>query len=323
MLERLANVRKLILDKTGTLTYAALQVTEVRPAEGQTEQVVLSLAATLAARSSHPVSRAILEHARFRLPGFMPGELAGLDAEAGGGVSGQVNGQPYALGNPEWTRNRLTKPLEPDLGDILSEAAMQGQTVVLLSDESRVLGLFQLADTIRPQSREAVQALQDLGVQPMILSGDRTAVTQSLAEGMGLVDWQANCTPERKQQVITEIAQREAVAMVGDGMNDVPALQRATVGFAMGAIGTDAAMDAADIVLLRDDLSRVPALIRLARRTMTVMKFNIVFALTTKAVFVLLGILSPLGLWVAVAGDMGLSLLVTLSALQLAWEQKS
>jgi len=323
VLERLADVRKLILDKTGTLTYAALQVTEIRPAEGQTEEGVLRLAAALAARSSHPVSRAVLDHASYLLPGFKPDELSGFDAEAGGGVSGQIKGQSYTLGNPEWTRSKLGKSIQSDLGGMLSEAVEQGQTVVLLSDGSRVLGLFQLADTIRPQSKETVQALRELGVQPMILSGDRTAVTQSLAKGMGVADWQANCTPERKQQVIAEIAQREDVAMVGDGINDVPALQRATVGFAMGAIGTDAAMDAADIVLLRDDLSRVPALIRLAKRTMSVMRFNIVFALTTKTALVLLGIFSPMGLWVAVAGDMGLTLLVTLSALQLAWERKS
>lgn len=322
VLEQLAKVRILLLDKTGTLTYAALQVTAIHPLEGQTEPEILRIAADLAARSSHPVSRAILEHARFRLPGFAPGELSSFDSEAGGGVSGRIGDQLFALGNPEWIQQRIGEPFGPDLENLLSEESERGQTVVLLSDESRVLGLFLLADTIRPQSRQAVEDLQAMGIQPVILSGDRPAVTQSLAEGMGITRWQANCTPEQKQQVVAEIAQREEVAMVGDGMNDVPALQQASVGFAMGAIGTDAAMDAADVVLLRDDLNRIPALIRLAKRTMRVMRFNIVFALTTKAVLVLLGLLSPLGLWVAVAGDMGLSLLVTLSALQLAWERE-
>lgn len=322
VLEQLAKVRTLILDKTGTLTYAALQVTAIQPVEGQSEPEILRVAADLAARSSHPVSRAILEQARFRLPGFVPGELTCFDSSAGGGVSGRVEDKLYALGNPEWIKQRIGKPFGQELENLLSDAAEQGQTVVLLSDESRVLGLFLLADTIRPQSRQAVEDLQGMGIQPVILSGDRPAVTQSLAESMGITQWQANCTPERKQQVVAEIALQEEVAMVGDGMNDVPALQQASVGFAMGAIGTDAAMDAADVVLLRDDLNRVPALIRLAKRTMRVMKFNIVFALTTKAVLVLLGILSPLGLWVAVAGDMGLSLLITISALQLAWERK-
>jgi Cd2+/Zn2+-exporting ATPase len=322
VLEQLAKVRTLILDKTGTLTYAALQVTEVRPTKGQREPEMLTLAATLAAHSNHPVSRALMEYAHLRRPDFVPGEVSEFDSKAGSGITGRMEGKFYALGNPEWVKQRVKASFEPDLEAALSQAMAQGHTVVLLSDETRPLALFMLSDTVRPQSKQAVQSLQALNIQPMILSGDRQAVTQTLAERMGILKWQANCTPEQKQRIVAEIAQSEGVAMIGDGINDVPALQQATVGFAMGAIGADAAMDAADVVLLRDDLSRVPALIRLANRTMRVMKFNIALALGTKAILILLGLFSPLGLWVAVAGDMGLSLLVTLNALQLAWERK-
>jgi Cd2+/Zn2+-exporting ATPase len=239
-----------------------------------------------------------------------------FEALPGHGVQASLQGQAIALGNHRMVeaRGQCSAYLE----SVLAQHEQAGRTVTVLASAEGVLGVFAVADTIKPGARQAVTALKALGVKPVLLSGDNVAVAQLVAQQAGMDEAQGQLLPQDKLTAIESLRQTHGpVAMVGDGINDAPALARSDIGIAMGAAGTDIAMEAADVVIMNDDLGRIPELIRLSQRTHSVLWQNIALALGIKAVFLILALAGHATMWMAVFADMGASLLVVGNGLRL------
>lgn len=311
-LEEARKIKAVALDKTGTITEGKPRLVAFE-ALGASEGsgVLEALAKSLAARSDHPVSKAIA-----RGLSASEQEVATFEAVAGRGVSGQIGGQAYVLGNHRWIEERAQ--CSPELETRLRAHEAEGRTVTLLADAWRVLALCAVADTIKPSSALAVAELKSLGVTPVMLTGDNVTTARTVGEQAGIDEVQGNLLPEDKLQAIGQLQQRLGItAMTGDGINDAPALAKADIGFAMGAAGTHVAMEAADVVVMNDDLRRLPEMIRLSRRAHSVLWQNIGVALGIKFVFLVLAIFGSASMWMAVFADMGASLLVVVNGLRL------
>lgn len=311
-LEEARNLKAIALDKTGTVTEGKPKLVEfavVDPSVAKDQIAVF--AASLASRSDHPVSKAIAAG--------LPAEVEEVDefeALAGRGVQGRVSGQVLVLGNHRLIEER--KQCSPELEAQLRAHEEAGRTVTLLAGEAGVLALFAVADTIKESSRRAVEELKILGVTPVMLTGDNEATAKTIAKEAGIDEAQGNLLPEDKLAAIKALQARHGTtAMTGDGINDAPALAQADIGFAMGGAGTHTAMEAADVVIMNDDLSRIPETIRLSRRTHAVLWQNISLALGIKIVFLLLAVFGHASMWMAVFADMGASLLVVANGLRL------
>jgi len=243
-------------------------------------------------------------------------DVTEFQALPGRGVQAVLDGQIYVLANHRWIEERSQCSAELESRLLRHETA--GRTVTLLADQKGVLSVCAVADTIKPSSIEAVSELQSLGIRLVMLTGDNEATGKTVASAAGISTVQANLLPEDKQKAIAALAvTHEMVAMVGDGINDAPALASAGIGFAMGGIGTHTAMEAADIVIMNDDLRRLPETIRLSRRVHRILWQNISLALGIKLVFLLLALLNGATMWMAVFADMGASLLVVFNGLRL------
>ncbi|MFM9925032.1 heavy metal translocating P-type ATPase [Variovorax sp. H27-G14] len=316
-LEEARKLKAIALDKTGTLTEGKPKlVASLLLDTSHDEAAVFATAASIAGRSDHPVSKAIAQG----LPG--PREEAGdFTALPGRGVQATVAGQAYVLGNHRLIEERglCTPALEAELKT--HEEA--GRTVTLLASSTAVLALFAVADTIKPSSKAAVAELLALGVVPVMLTGDNVATARTIGAHAGIEDVRGNLLPEEKLEAIKAMQQRYgAAAMTGDGINDAPALAQADIGFAMGGAGTDTAMEAADVVIMNDDLRRIPETIRLSRRAHAVLWQNISLALGIKVVFFVLAVFGSATMWMAVFADMGASLLVVANGLRLMRSSK-
>ena len=311
-LERAHKLKAIALDKTGTITEGKpkLVATEM-VAKDVPEQDILRWAAVLAGQSDHPVSKAIAQG----LP-ESEGNVQAFIALPGRGVRADVDGQTLVLGNHRLIEER--KQCSADIEARLAVHEAEGRSVTLLASDSHVLAIFAVADTIKDSSREALVQLHALGVSSVMLTGDNTSTAQSIARQAGIDDARGDLLPEDKLAAIEEMQKRYGLtAMTGDGINDAPALARSDMGFAMGGAGTDTAMEAADVVIMNDDLRRIPETIRLSRRTRTVLLQNIVLALGVKAVFLVLAIFGSATMWMAIFADMGASLLVIFNGLRL------
>lgn len=310
-----ARLRAVAFDKTGTLTEGRLAVVEVVPLDGHHERELLQWAAALEMRSDHPIARAIVAYAEKQ--GVAPAPADDFQLIPGKGAIGRVGGQPYWLGSHRYL---VERGLETnDVRRRLEAIAQAGRTVIVIGDDTHVGGLIALADSVRPEAPQALRELRAAGVDHLVLlTGDNRPTADAIARQTGVDEVHAELLPADKVRVVEELVARFGqVAMVGDGVNDAPALARATVGIAMGAIGSDAAIETADIALMSDDLSQLPWLVRRARRTMGIIRQNITFALVVKALFVILTFLGFASLWAAIAADMGASLLVIFNALRL------
>lgn len=310
-----ARLRAVAFDKTGTLTEGRLAVVEVVPLDGHHERELLQWAAALEMRSDHPIARAIVAYAEKQ--GVAPAPADDFQLIPGKGAIGRVGGQPYWLGSHRYL---VERGLETnDVRRRLEAIAQVGRTVIVIGDDTHVGGLIALADSVRPEAPQALRELRAAGVDHLVLlTGDNRPTADAIARQTGVDEVHAELLPADKVRVVEELVARFGqVAMVGDGVNDAPALARATVGIAMGAIGSDAAIETADIALMSDDLSQLPWLVRRARRTMGIIRQNITFALVVKALFVILTFLGFASLWAAIAADMGASLLVIFNALRL------
>ena len=310
-LEQARELTAVAFDKTGTLTMGRPQLVRhwLKP---DSELPVAQIAGSLAERSDHPVSLAI--HA-----GLAPQEpltVVGFSARAGRGVQGVINGCSYYLGNERMLLE--LQVLADDERQQLATLQEQGFSVSVLADEQQVLAWFAVQDPLKPSAPDAVRQLHELGVQTLMLSGDNQQVAASIAAQAGIDTVHAELLPEDKLQLIGEL-QRQGlkVAMVGDGINDAPALARADIGCAMGAAGTDAAVETADVALMDDDLHKLPQLMRLSQQTTIILRQNISVALGLKAVFLLLALTGHATMWMAVFADAGASVLVTLNSLRL------
>jgi len=299
------------LDKTGTITEGKprLVATEVLPSN-VSEAQVLSWAASLAGHSDHPVAKAIASGLN------LPETASRISFWLGVAWRRRTDGQRLTLGNHRLIEERGLCSVEIEAR--LSVHETQGRSVTLLASERQVLAIFAVADTIKESSRAALAELHRLGVASVMLTGDNSATAATIAKQAGIDDARGNLLPEDKLAAIEEMQRRYGTtAMTGDGINDAPALARADIGVAMGAAGTDTAMEAADVVIMNDDLRRIPETIRLSRRTHTVLWQNISLALSIKAVFLVLAIAGGVTMWMAVFADMGASLLVVANGLRL------
>lgn len=314
-LETGSKLTHLAFDKTGTLTHGRPEQTDFFPVEMQVSpDVYASVAASLANRSDHPVSKAIA-NASLR-KGISIQEVDHFEALAGRGIRGQIGRHIYLLGNYRLAEER--KLVSDWLKSKTQELERQGKTVVMLMDESRVFALFAVADTVKPSSREAISALQTLGIKSLALTGDNPYTAQAIASQVGIDQVRGNQLPDDKLSAVKELQQKGyIVGMVGDGINDAPALAQADIGLAMGAAGTDTAIETADVALMDDDLRKAADFIRLSRQAATVLKQNIGLAIGIKAIFLIFTLTGHATMWMAVFADMGVSLLVVFNGLRL------
>lgn len=311
-------IKAVALDKTGTLTHGKPVVTDIIPLGGRTAEKMLALAAGVDAHSEHPVAAAIVT-AWQNPSGGEPREVpvaGSFESLTGRGAKAALAGRLYYVGN-----HRLIEELgacSPAVEAALERLEKEGKTAVVLAAEKEALCVIGVADTLRPHSREAISQLHALGVASALLTGDNQATASAIAEQVGIDDARGNLLPEDKLAAMDGLLARYGnVGMAGDGINDAPALAKATIGFAMGAAGTDTAIETADVALMDDDLRKLPQFIRLSRDTSSILRQNIALAIGIKAVFLGLAFAGKATLFMAVFADMGASLLVIFNGLRL------
>ena len=300
-LEEVRNAEVVVFDKTGTLTKGEFRVTDVKP-EG-----ILRIAASLEKKSSHPLAKAVVREAERR--GLKLLKVTDFRTVVGEGIEGRVGRKKYFVGGPGFFRKKGF-----EIPEEVERLEAGGKTVILVGSD-RVEGIIALEDEPRENAKEVVSELRKMGLKTVMLTGDNERTARAVASRLGIDEFRSGLSPEDKVRVMSELP--EHVVMVGDGINDAPALARAHVGIAMGS-GTDVALETGDIVLMKDDLNKIPYLIRLSRRTLSVIKQNIFASVTVKGSIGLMAVAGIVGLWEAVAiGDMGLTLAVILNALRI------
>lgn len=318
-LEAAGRLKVVALDKTGTLTYGRPEVQRVVPLDSHTPDQLLARAAAVEADSIHPLAEAILRKATAE--GMVVRRAANFRSVSGKGAEGRVGGRAYWVGshNMMHEKGRETESIH-DVALGLEDA---GHTVVAVGSESHVCGLISLADDVRQNAKDVIGQLKALGIEKVVmLTGDNEGTARSIADATGVDNWHAELLPEDKVAVVESLVKKHGqVAMVGDGVNDAPAMAAATFGVAMGAIGSDAAIETADVTLMSDELARVPWLITHSRNTLRIIKQNVGFALGIKALFIVLAVLGVASLWMAIAADTGASLLVIFNGLRLLGEE--
>jgi len=320
-LEALAKLRALAVDKTGTITEGKPRVQEVISWNNKSEGEILRIAASIDAQSSHPLAQAVVEHAR--------GQKVALDAVGdfrsitGRGAEGVISGHAYFVGNHRFAHELgvCSEQLEGQLAEIEATA----RSVVIVGHQphgdckGEVIGILVVGDTIRQEAPEAIRRIHAAGIRKVImLSGDNTRTAQAIAKQAGIDEALGDLLPDQKIEKIRELEKTHgAVGMIGDGVNDAPALAAASIGIAMGAGGTDTAIETADVALIKDDLLMVAEAIRLGHRTVGMIRFNIIFSLAIKALFLVLAVFGLTSLWLAILADTGTTLLVVMNALRL------
>jgi Cd2+/Zn2+-exporting ATPase len=314
-LEAPAGLKSIALDKTGTITFGLPTVRRVIPLDNHTADGLLANAAALEAHSTHPLARAILRHVESA--GIRPAVADTFTILPGQGAEGTIGGKTYWIGShrmlEKWRRET------PVFHDAILGLEEAGNSLMVMWCEDHVCGLVSVADRVRPEARGAVAAMKALGLEKVVMiSGDNYKTAELIAEAVGVDEFHPELLPEDKVRLVSELKQKfGGIAMVGDGINDAPAMAAATVGIAMGAMGSDAAIETADIALMSDDLSKIPWLIRHSRRTMAVIRQNVIFSLLIKSLFVGLAAAGLATLWGAIAADMGASLIVIMNGLRL------
>jgi Zn2+/Cd2+-exporting ATPase len=310
-------LRAIAFDKTGTLTEGRPAVTGILPVEERiTEREALLLAASLESHSEHPVAQSVVQAWQLLDPETPPRPVEGFQAMIGRGVRGEVEGTVYHIGNHRYAHE--SGVCTPELEAKLESLEREGKTAVVLFDADAPLAVIGVADTLRAASVEAVMELGRMGMQTVMLTGDNQITANAIAREAGIADARGELLPEDKLQAISVLREEFGpVGMIGDGINDAPALATADIGFAMGGAGTDTAIETADVALMKDDLRKLPVFLRLSRKTHGILWQNISLALGIKAVFFGLAIAGTATLWMAVFADMGASLLVTFNGLRL------
>jgi Cd2+/Zn2+-exporting ATPase len=316
-LEALSGVRVFAFDKTGTLTRGEPAVVSVQPLghcrEGE-DHCGLRHAAALEVQSSHPVARALVAEARAKGVAVSPAE--GVTELGGRGIQGSVGGVSVVVASHDYLHE--TAPHDASVCEMAAALADRGQSAVLVHHDNEVCTLFGIADEVRPESERVMAALRAQGTRTVMLTGDQALIAGEIARQVGVDEVQAELLPEAKLSAIEALSARYGrVAMVGDGINDAPALARAEVGIAMGGAGTAQAMETAGIVLMGDDLGQLPFIVRLSRRARRTVMGNILFALAVKAAVFALAAAGAATLWMAIAADVGASLAVILNGMRL------
>jgi Cd2+/Zn2+-exporting ATPase len=310
-IEALAAVRTIAFDKTGTLTAGRPGLTDVVPFAGHSADAVLAQAAAVERFASHPIAAGIVRAAAER--GLTIPMVTAAEGVPGLGARAVVGPQTITVGN-----RRLFDQLPGEIDRQVTALESAGKTAILVGTATNLMGLLGVADPVRPASADVIASLRSLGLRTVMLTGDNRTIAGRIAARAGIEDVRAELLPEDKARAVAELQQSGPVAMVGDGVNDAPALAAAAVGIAMAAAGTDVAIEAADVALMGDDLTQIPVAVRLARRTLAIIRQNVAASLLVKLAFIALTFVGVTNLWLAVLADMGMSLLVTLNSLRLA-----
>jgi Cd2+/Zn2+-exporting ATPase len=317
-LERLAAVRCVAFDKTGTLTSGRLQVTDIVPLNGAVPQHVLALAASLESHSEHPIGEAIVRRAASDQ--VILAAARSFEALPGLGAQGTVGADAVLVGNRRLFQER--RLWSPEAEAAFEKLSCLGRSIIAVSANGAAIGMIGVADETRSAAPEAIQMLREHGIQHVVLlTGDHQAPARAAAATLGIDEVRADLLPDEKLDAVKDLRRRHgALAMIGDGVNDAPALAAADVGIAMGVAGTDAALETADIALMADELAKIPYALRLSRATTRNIRANIWFSLALKAAFLILAVAGVATLWMAVVADMGASLIVIANALRLLRE---
>ncbi len=316
-LEQLSRVRAVAFDKTGTLTEGRLRVSDVLPLQGISRAVVLQIAGVLEQRSEHPLAEALLEKVAEDGVRFDSLRIQNFRTLPGRGVVAEVDGVRYYLGSCDLCREQ--SHCSPETEQAIARFAAEGKTTTVLCSDGAALGVITFRDRLRPSSRSMIQELKRMGVErTVVLSGDHDAAAGLMAREAGVDEWMAHLLPQQKVTAVEDLKKRYGgVAMVGDGINDAPALSAASVGIAMGIAGSDTALETADVVLMSDDLGKLPHLLGLSKAAMRIIRTNIILALVIKGVFLLLSVTGGATLWMAILSDDGAALAVILNGLRM------
>jgi Cd2+/Zn2+-exporting ATPase len=320
-LEAVGKLRALAVDKTGTITQGKPQVVGITATSDLPDDEILRLAASINSHSEHPLATAIVSAARSRNLSFEP--AADYQSITGQGARAVIDGHPHFIGNHRMAHEAGV--CTPEIEALLSEIEAKGQSLAILGHAphegcvGKILGIVAIADTLRPEVTEALRLIHAAGIEKVImLSGDNQRTASAIAKQAGIDEAIGDLMPDQKVEYIRKLVEQYTyVGMIGDGVNDAPALAIASVGFAMGAIGSDTAIETADIALMKDDLTKVAETVILGRRTLRIIRFNVTFALAIKAVFLTLAFLGIAGLWLAILADTGATLLVIINSLRL------
>jgi len=320
-LEAIGKLRALALDKTGTITEGKPRVTKVHALQGASENEIVRIAAAIDSHSEHPLAQAVVEYAQEQDLDFARSE--NYKAQSGRGASARIDDHDYFIGNHRFTHELAV--CSEEIERLLAEIESEAQSVVVVGHmphpgcKGEVLGVLAVGDAVRPNAKDAIAALHNAGVRKVVmLSGDNQRTVDAVAKQAGIDEAHGDLLPDQKVDRVKELMKRERyVGMVGDGVNDAPAMAIATVGIAMGAAGTDTAIETADLALMKDDLAKIAETVVLGRRTVRVIQGNIIFALAVKAVFLILAVTGYTSLWLAIAADTGATLLVIANALRL------
>jgi Zn2+/Cd2+-exporting ATPase len=318
-LEEMGMLKAVAFDKTGTLTKGIPAVTDFIVLSSFDQKELLSVIAALENKSQHPLAASIVRKAENEHITYKEIVIEEFTSVTGKGIKGTVNRVSYFIGSPKYISEILRGGIPAEFSDEISRLQDEGKTVIAAGTESQLLALIAVADEVRESSREVVSRLHDLGIDKTImLTGDNSGTAKAIGKEAGVSDIESELLPEDKLSFIKELKKNHGkVAMVGDGINDAPALAAATVGVAMGGAGTDTALETADIALMADDLKKLPFIIKLSRKTLTIIKQNITFSIGIKLLALLLVIPGWLTLWIAIFADMGATLIVTLNGLRL------
>ncbi|WP_026583997.1 heavy metal translocating P-type ATPase [Bacillus sp. J33] len=315
-LEEAGALKAIAFDKTGTLTKGIPAVTDIETYAGN-ENELMTITAAIEKGSQHPLASAIMRKAEENGLNFNAVTVEEFQSITGKGVKAKVKNEMYYVGSPNLFEE-LHGSIESGRKQKITEMQTQGKTVMVLGTEKEILSLIAVADEMRESSKTVISKLNDMGIETVMLTGDNQRTATAIGKQVGVSDIKADLLPEDKLNFIKELrGQHQSVAMVGDGVNDAPALAASTVGVAMGGAGTDTALETADIALMSDDLSKLPYTIKLSRKALAIIKQNITFSLAIKLVALLLVMPGWLTLWIAIFADMGATLIVTLNSLRL------
>jgi Cd2+/Zn2+-exporting ATPase len=310
--EEMQRIRTIVFDKTGTLTEGKLELTDIIPLKNYSKDRIIEITGSLESKSKHPIAEAVVKYTE--KTGIKLLEVTNFKSVTGKGVKGQINNEMFYVGR----RNLLTIINEfPD--DLIEKLEINGKTVLIIADQERVIGLIGLMDKIRASSQSTIMSLKERNIKTIMLTGDNEGTAKAVSSKIGIDNHYSGLLPEDKVKIINDLILKDKhVAMVGDGVNDAPALARSNVGIAMGSAGSDVAIETADIALMHDNITKISYIIDLSRKTMSVVKQNVSLSIIVKGSFAFFTILGFVSLWMAVAfGDMGLTLVVIINALRI------
>lgn len=316
-LEEIGGLKAIAFDKTGTLTKGTPTVTDFTTVDSKDEEKYFSIITALESYSQHPLASAILKEADNRAISYKSVVVDEFTSITGKGIQGNIEGITYLVGSPKLFESILTD--NSKIIENYQRLQQQGKTAMLLGTDKQILAVIAVADELRESSKAVIEKLHDLGIEHTImLTGDNATTAQSIGKQTGVTEIKGDLMPQDKLDYIKSLKETYGkVAMVGDGINDAPALAASTVGIAMGGAGTDTALETADVALMGDDLQKLPFIVKLSRQTLRIIKQNITFSLGIKLLALLLVVPGWLTLWIAILADMGATILVTLNGLRL------